>query len=68
MAEIEKSVAAAVGYRLRGGALVEQAGMIKTQAAPSAKPKAASTTSSKTSSTPPAPSTTKSPKQPPSTI
>ena len=32
MAEIEKSVAAAVGYRLRGGPLVEQAGAIKTQA------------------------------------
>jgi hypothetical protein len=32
MAEIEKSVAAAVGYRLRGGPLDEQAGMNKTQA------------------------------------
>ncbi len=31
MAEIEKSVAAAVGYRLRGGPLVEQAGQLATQ-------------------------------------
>jgi hypothetical protein len=32
MVEIEKSVAAAVGYRLRGGHLVEQAGEIRTLA------------------------------------
>jgi hypothetical protein len=32
MAEIEKSVAAAVGYRLRGGTLIEQASAIKTLA------------------------------------
>ena len=32
MAEIDSSVAAAVGYRLRGGHLVEQAGEIKALA------------------------------------
>jgi len=32
MSEVDKTVAATVGYRLRGGALVEQAGQIKTLA------------------------------------